>query len=106
MTTQTQAARVHEHERRLGILESAHAETQRVANEALLRLDGHEKRCGDRYDRIDARLGGVQASQARTHERIDEIWGHVVKWGGVAVSSLLGIIGYLLIYGPPWLNGG
>ena len=110
MSTQSQAARLQEHERRLGILESAHAETARVASEALLRLDGHEKRCGDRYDRIDSGLGRMQENQARTHQRIDEIYGRIVKWGATIalsiVSALFAIIGYLLIYGPPWLNGG
>lgn len=75
-----------------------------LAKESLLRMEAHEVRCSDRYETIQVLNSETKAALIRIHERIDVINSWRVRAGVAVISVLLSIVGYLLVYGPPYLN--
>ena len=118
------SARQEDHARRISQNERNIERSLELSREALLRLEGHETRCSDRYAEITKNLLAaaeaierVQTGQSaalervvraqsadfvRVHERIDSLIGRWF-WAACAGAGFLAtVIGYLLTNGTPW----
>lgn len=88
-----------------------------IAQEAKVRIQEHEKLCmrADEHRRQEFKELRETISQqhldlskkiseqaSRLHERINDILGWRMKLASAIISSLLVVIGYLLISGIPW----
>lgn len=90
------------------------ADAVRIAQTALVKIEGHMETCERRYDEqskvqaknehtLEKLSDTMSGSLGRIHERIDKVLWSV---GAALIVYLLSVLGYVLINGTPWHNGG